>query len=143
VAIAVTVGATVVALLPYRAVEAVVAAVFLLSAAYAWRAGGGRDQSWATRRRARRHGTVGTAFVVIFVAEWGDITQILTANLAARYHAPLSVGVGSVLALWAVAGLAVVSGSALLRRLDVRLVRKITAIALLALAAYSAYSAIG
>ncbi len=45
-----------------------------------------------------------TAFLVFFVAEWGDLTQILTANLAARYHSALSVGLGATLALWAVAG---------------------------------------
>ncbi len=36
-----------------------------------------------------------TAFLVIFLAEWGDLTQILTANLAAHYHDPFSVGVGA------------------------------------------------
>ena len=50
-----------------------------------------------------RHGVVVTAFIVIFLAEWGDLTQILTANLAAKYGSPLSVGVGSLLALFAVA----------------------------------------
>ena len=44
--------------------------------------------------RCASHRVVGTAFVVIFIAEWGDLTQVLTANLAARYHAPLSVAVG-------------------------------------------------
>ena len=43
-------------------------------------------------------------FSVIFLAEWGDLTQILTANLAAHYHDPFSVAVGAILALWAVAG---------------------------------------
>jgi putative Ca2+/H+ antiporter (TMEM165/GDT1 family) len=141
VAIAVTVGATVFTLLPHRLVEAVVAAVFAFSAAYAWRAGV-RSAGQATVREARHHGTVATALVVIFLAEWGDITQILTANLAAHYHSPLSVAVGAVLALWTVAALAVLSGSAVLRRLDVAVVRKITAVALLALAGLSAYSAI-
>ena len=42
-----------------------------------------------------RHGVVVTAFIVIFLAEWGDLTQILTANLAAKYGSPLSVGVGA------------------------------------------------
>ena len=45
---------------------------------------------------------VTTAFIVIFLAEWGDLTQILTANLAAHYHSPLSVGLGAVSALWSV-----------------------------------------
>ena len=67
-----------------------------------------------------------TAFVVIFVAEWGDLTQVLTANLAARYHAPLSVAVGATLALWTVAGLAVVGGHGLLSRLPTRPLRLVT-----------------
>ena len=45
-----------------------------------------------------------TSFLVILVAEFGDLTQIVTANLAAKYHDPLSVGLGAVLGLWAVAG---------------------------------------
>ena len=58
----------------------------------------------------------GTAFGVIMVAEFGDLTQIMTANLAARYDDPLSVGLGAVLALWAVAGLGIVGGKALMKR---------------------------
>jgi Uncharacterized protein family UPF0016 len=63
---------------------------------------------------------------VIFIAEWGDLTQILTVNLATKYQSPLSVGVGAVLALWAVWAIAVVSGQALLRHLNVPTLRKIT-----------------
>ena len=79
---------------------------------------------------------------MIFIAEWGDLTQILTANLAAHYHSALNVAVGAVLALWAVAGIAVVSGQGLLRRLPVAVLRKVTGVVLLLLAAYSAYTAI-
>jgi putative Ca2+/H+ antiporter (TMEM165/GDT1 family) len=82
-----------------------------------------------------------TAFVIIFLAEWGDLTQIVTANLAAKYHSPLSVGAGSLLALWSVAAIAVVSGQALLRFVNVPTVRKVTAVVLLGLAAYTAYLA--
>ena len=49
-------------------------------------------------------------FAVIFAAEWGDLTQLLTANLAAHYHAPLSVATGAILALWAVSAIAVTGG---------------------------------
>ena len=42
---------------------------------------------------------------VVFAAEFGDLTQILTANLAAKYHDPHSAGIGAVLALWAAVGL--------------------------------------
>lgn len=51
---------------------------------------------------ARR--TVGTALGVIFLVEWGDLTQILTASLAARDHDPLSVGTGALPALWRLPG---------------------------------------
>jgi len=83
-----------------------------------------------------------TAFLVIFLAEWGDLTQILTANLAARYHQPLSVAVGAVLALWAVAGLAVLGGQSLLRFVNVVTLRIVTAVILVGLAAYSFWSAL-
>jgi putative Ca2+/H+ antiporter (TMEM165/GDT1 family) len=78
---------------------------------------------------------------VIFIAEWGDLTQILTANLAARYHSPLSVAVGSVLALWTVAALAVTGGQALMRFVNVATIRKVTAVVLVVLAGVSAWSA--
>ena len=83
-----------------------------------------------------------TAFVVIFIAEWGDLTQILTANLAAHYHAPLSVAVGAVAALWSVAAVAVVSGQSLLRWVDIRTVRRITAVVVVLLAGYAIWSAV-
>ena len=57
---------------------------------------------------ARR--TVVTAFAVIFIAEWGDLTQLATAALAARYAAPFTVFAGATAALWAVAALAAFVG---------------------------------
>jgi Ca2+/H+ antiporter, TMEM165/GDT1 family len=81
-----------------------------------------------------------TTFAVIFVAEWGDLTQILTAGLAARFHAPVTVGVSAGLALWTVAGLAVLA-SRPLRRLPADLVRRLTGVVFLALAAFAAVAA--
>jgi Ca2+/H+ antiporter, TMEM165/GDT1 family len=75
-----------------------------------------------------------TAFGVVFLGEWGDITQVTTANLAARYADPLSVGVGAVLALWTAAGLALTVGRGLLRRLPTRMVRRLAGLILAALA---------
>lgn len=141
VVIAVTLGLAIFAVLPHRAVEALVAVMFLFGAAYAWREGT-KDEEKVAEKEASRHGVVATAFIVIFIAEWGDLTQILTVNLAAKYHSPLSVGVGAVLALWAVAALAVASGQTLLRHMNISTLRKITAGVLLLLAAYSSYLAI-
>ncbi len=52
-----------------------------------------------------------SSFLVIFAAEWGDLTQLATATLVAQHGNALSVGIGATLALWAVTVLAVVSGS--------------------------------
>ena len=105
---------------------------------FAFREAAHEDEEELVEREAATHTrTMTTAFAVIFIAEWGDLTQILTANLAAKYHDGLSVAVGAVLALWTVAALAVVSGSGLLRYVSVKTVRRATGVVLLLLAAYS------
>ena len=58
----------------------------------------------------------GTTFAVIFTAEWGDLTQLITAGQAARTDAPLSVFLGAWLALSAVAAFGVLVGAWLQRR---------------------------
>jgi putative Ca2+/H+ antiporter (TMEM165/GDT1 family) len=141
VVIATTVGVALFALVDRRTVDAVVAVLFAVGAGYAWWEAG-RTEAQPAGREAAGHGVVVTAFVVIFLAEWGDLTQILTANLVAKYHSALSVGVGSVVALWAVAALAVASGQRLLRMVNVATVRRITAAALIVLAGVSGWSAL-
>ena len=71
-----------------------------------------------------------TSFAVVFVGEWGDLTQIATANLAAKYEDPLSVGVGAALGLVTVAGLAVTAGSNVLRVVPVGVVRRVAGLLL-------------
>ncbi|MDH6215359.1 TMEM165/GDT1 family protein [Streptomyces pseudovenezuelae] len=84
----------------------------------------------------------GAGFMLILVAEFGDLTQIMTANLAARYDDPLSVGLGAVLALWAVAGLGIVGGKALMKRVPLALITKIAAMLMLALGVWSLWEAV-
>jgi putative Ca2+/H+ antiporter (TMEM165/GDT1 family) len=141
VVIATTVGVALFAILPHRVIDGLVAAMFLLGALYAWRESA-KDEEELAETEASKHGVVLTAFIVIFVAEWGDLTQILTVNLAARYHSALSVGVGATLALWAVAAVAVISGQTLMRFVNVSTIRKVTAAVLVAFAGYSAYLAL-
>lgn len=141
-AIAVTVGGVLFTLLPHRLVQGVVALMFLFGALMAYRDTGAEDEGPSdTGYRFEGLRTIATAFVVIFIAEWGDLTQILTANLAARYDKPLEVGIAAVAALWAVAALAMVAGRAM-RRLPVPLVRKVTAVVLVVLAAVVGVEAI-
>ena len=143
VAIATTVGVALFHLVPHQALDAVVAGLFLGGAVLALREARKErhDEAVVEREAASHRRTMVTAFVVIFIAEWGDLTQILTANLAAHYHDPLSVAVGAVLALWAVAGLAVVSGQSLLRVVNIATVRIVTAVVLFALAGWAAFEA--
>ena len=83
----------------------------------------------------------GAAFAVIFLAEWGDITQLATANLAARYS-PVFVFAGATLGLWAAAALAVNIGAKSLNVIPLAWVSRITGTILLALGIYSAVAAI-
>lgn len=63
-------------------------------------------------------------------------------ELAAKCHDPLSVGVASALALWAVAGLAIVGGRSLLRVVSITLITRIAAAVMVLLAALSLYEAV-
>jgi putative Ca2+/H+ antiporter (TMEM165/GDT1 family) len=144
VTIATTVGVALFQLMPRRVVDGVVALTFLGGAALSVReALKQRDVEVVVEREAStRHQALTMAFVVIFLAEWGDVTQILTADLAAHYHSPFSVGAGALLALWAVAALAVVSGHNLVRFVNVKTVRMVTAVVLVALAGLAAWQAL-
>lgn len=147
VAIATTIGMVAVLLLPHRALAATVAVLFLAGALLAVRemrrdrrADGKQITQPAPQGRPLRAGL--TAFVVVFVAEWGDLTQVLIANLAAHYRSPWSVGTGAVLALWAVAAIAVTGGRWLSRVVDVAMIRAGTAMLLTGLAAYAGWAAL-
>ncbi|MGI8492588.1 MAG: TMEM165/GDT1 family protein [Acidimicrobiales bacterium] len=141
VVIAVSIGVGLFQLLPHRLVNAAIAVLFAAGAVWSWRARNAPEEVAHVHELRSALRTVATATGVIFVAEWGDLTQILTANLAARYHSPLSVGVGALGALVAVAALAVAGGHGLLRRLPMRWVRIVTAAVLAVLAAVVGVSA--
>ena len=132
-------------LLPHRALEGVVAALFLFGAILLLR---GRHEE-EEEDLGIKEGTEptflrvsSTAFLVILVAEFGDLTQILTANLAAKYHDPISVGLGAVLGLWAVAGLAIVGGRGLLKLVPLTVITRIAAVIMLVMAGISLFNAI-
>lgn len=139
VVIAITVGVGLFHLLPHRAVVGVVAVLFLIGAVLAFRERTKTNEKLVQEEVAAH---VTTAFLVIFIAEWGDLTQILTANMAAHHRSPLSVGIGATLALWAVAAIAVIGGQTLLRFLKISTLRRITAAVLVALAIAAAVSAV-
>jgi putative Ca2+/H+ antiporter (TMEM165/GDT1 family) len=147
VVIATTLGTVVFHLLAPQAVDAIVAVIFL--------AGAGLVTAEAIRERRRKEDpapppvpsprpgrTAAASFAVIFAAEWGDLTQLLTANLAAHYHAPLSVATGAILALWAAAAIAVTGGRWLSRVSDPFLIRVVIAALLAGFGIYTAVAAL-
>jgi putative Ca2+/H+ antiporter (TMEM165/GDT1 family) len=69
-----------------------------------------------------------TTFAVVFVAEWGDLTQIGTAGLQAKYREWLIVFGASAAALWCVAAIAVFVGNRAGKLLDPNLTQKIAAV---------------
>ncbi len=142
VALAIAAG-SLLRLLPHRVLEIVVAALFLLGAVLLLR--GRHEEGEEDLDLADGAGflkVAATSFGVILVAEFGDLTQIVTANLAAKYDDPLTVGVASVLALWAVAGLAIVGGRSLLRVVPMTLVSRIAAAIMAVLAVFTLYTAL-
>jgi putative Ca2+/H+ antiporter (TMEM165/GDT1 family) len=136
-------------LLPHRALESVIAALFLAGAAYLLISSLRADRDARDADAARQGGgqlpflrVAATAFGIIFLSEWGDITQITTANLAARYADPLAVGAGAVLGLWAVTALAVNVGAKSLKLIPMPWVQRITGTILLGFGIFSVVQAI-
>lgn len=81
--------------------------------------------------------TFAVSFAVLFTAEWGDLSQLLTAGLAARTGQPLSVGIGSWTALIIVAGIAVLAGRWLQARVPIWRIRLVSGAILAALAIWT------
>ncbi|GAA2452913.1 TMEM165/GDT1 family protein [Streptomyces mauvecolor] len=133
---------SVLTLLPHRLLQAIVGVLFLAGAAMLLFKKGEDDEEVKAPADQSFWKVSGAGFMLILVAEFGDLTQIMTANLAARYDNPLSVGLGAVLGLWAVAGLGIVGGKALMKRVPLRLITKVAACLMLALAGFSLFEAV-
>ncbi|OWA03923.1 hypothetical protein B9W62_27070 [Streptomyces sp. CS113] len=141
VVLAVAAG-SVLTLLPQQIVHAVTGVLFLGGAAVLLVKKDDEDEEIRKPEDQSFWKVAGAGFMLILVAEFGDLTQIMTANLAARYDDPLSVGLGAVLALWAVAGLGIVGGKALMKRVPLGLITKIAAVLMLGLGVWSLWEAI-
>ncbi|GAA2334424.1 MULTISPECIES: TMEM165/GDT1 family protein [Streptomyces] len=141
VSLAIAAG-SVLGLLPHRLVQAIVGVLFLAGATMLLLKKDDDEEEIRKPADQSFWKVSGAGFMLILVAEFGDLTQIMTANLAARYDDPLSVGIGAVLALWAVAGLGIVGGRTLMRYVPLRLITKVAALVMLTLAGFSLYEAV-
>ena len=144
VVIAVAAGGAL-SLLPHRIVEACAAGAFLAGAVLLWRQKENKEEE---EDDAGRDGlgsgiwpVCGTAFAVVFLAEFGDLTQFLTVSLAARFHDPISVGIGATLALWVAAAVAVTLGWRVLKLIPMHWLTRGAAVVMVVLAGTSAYAA--
>jgi putative Ca2+/H+ antiporter (TMEM165/GDT1 family) len=147
VALAVTAG-SLLTVAPRQIVQLVTAALFLGGAIWMLRSGSGSEYEPgpdAARLGAPPLSMVrvcATSFAVIFVGEWGDVSQVTTVNFAARYHDPLLVGAAAALAMWAVSGVAVFIGPKILGRIPERRVRLAGALALTGFGVYALLQAL-
>lgn len=143
VALAIAAG-SVLTLLPHRILRALTGVLFLGGAAMLLL----QKPDEQAAAEAREPGgqsfwkVAGAGFTLILAAEFGDLTQVLTANLAARYGEPLAVGTGAVLALWVVGALGVLGGRTLMRKVPLGLVTRAAVIVMLVLGALSLVEAV-
>jgi putative Ca2+/H+ antiporter (TMEM165/GDT1 family) len=145
--IAVTIGKAV-TLLPDTIVKSVAAAIFVIGAVLLFREAPKADaeeaeteEEYAAKATEARTGfrAVLASFLVLFAAEWGDLSQLLTISLVGRFHQPASVFVGAWVALLVVSGLACVMGRVLLRYVKLSLIHYVGAAVCLVLAAVTVY----
>ncbi len=119
-------------LLPDRVVSAAVAVLFGVGAVVLWRSADAHDQAVvgddvATTGSGQPWWRVSaTVFGIVFLAEWGDLTQLAAASLASQGEA-VSVFIGAAAAMLTVAAIGVLAGQALLRILPEHLIRRIAA----------------
>jgi putative Ca2+/H+ antiporter (TMEM165/GDT1 family) len=138
--------------LPRTPVEVFAMGMFLLGGVLLLRGAGSADAeeeeaeeefTERTDRVVKGWHVVTLCFTVLFLAEWGDLSQILTASLVLRYEDPVSVFAGAWAALLTVSGLAAVLGRTLLARLRLSTIRRVGGTVCLLLAGYTALEVAG
>jgi putative Ca2+/H+ antiporter (TMEM165/GDT1 family) len=128
--IAVTAGGLL-TLLPDAVVSAIVALLFVIGALVLFRSirsAAEEEEDIEAPPHPSFLKAASISFGVLFAAEWGDLSQLATAGLAARYHDPVSVFIGSWAALLVVSALAVFLGKKLADRLPIPLIRLVAAV---------------
>jgi len=144
--VAVTAGALA-TLLPDALLKSVAFLIFLLGAVLLVRTAPGADA--AEKEQEEEYAAKATepksfvkaavaSFLVLFAAEWGDLSQLLTISLVTKYHDHVNVFLGAWSALLVVSGLAVIAGRWLLGHLRLRTIHYAGALVCLVLAGLSA-----
>lgn len=130
--LAVLFGATASAWLPTWVITLIVAALFAYFGIAALRYEDESDD--ATIDDTPKHGIFVTTFLMIFVAEFGDKTQLAVAGMGST-TSPIAVWAGATLALTCTSVIAVIAGRKFLHRLPLRWIHRISGSFFLLLAA--------
>jgi len=134
--------------LPEQLIHTVAALMFVIGAIILFREARsadedepGQEDEYAAKADSSAHGfkVVATSFVVLFAAEWGDLSQLLTISLVAKYDDPVSVFLGAWGALLAVSGLAVIVGRLLLQRVRLSVLHYVGAAVCVSMAALTVW----
>ena len=133
-----------VSFLPDDVVHAAAGLMFLAGAIILIREGRSHQEAAANDEEIETKAVHGwrailASFLVLFAAEWGDLSQLLTISLVAKYEEPVAVFIGALGALLLVSGLAVVAGRQLQRFVKLHVLHYIGAGVCLLLAAITAY----
>lgn len=132
--LAVLFGATVAAWLPEWLVTLVVAGLFTVFGISALRYSDNEEDTPVEAKPS--HGIFATTFTLIFLAEFGDKTQIAVAGLSGTDTAS-AVWLGATLALASTSLLGIFAGQRLLNRLPLRWIHRVSGVFFLTLAAYA------
>ena len=127
--IAVAAG-SMIARLPSRIIHVGSGLLFLGCAVLMWFRKHDSDEAVTTKKEevAGFWSALWTIFIIVFVAEWGDLTQIGTAGFEAKYQAGLTIFLASSLALWSVAAIAVFVGNRAGKFLNPALTQRVAAV---------------
>jgi putative Ca2+/H+ antiporter (TMEM165/GDT1 family) len=135
--------------LPEEVVRGVAGLIFLVGAVLLFREGRSQhraaedEEEYAAKAKAATGWkAVLTCFLILFAAEWGDLSQLLTISLVAKYDDPVSVFIGAWASLLVVSGLAAVGGRALIRFVPLHALHYLGAAFCLLLAGVTAYELI-
>ena len=141
-AVAVTFG-KLISLLPARPVHITVALLFLGFAVWMWISHDEEPEEGQKPPPLSFGRTIWASFSIIFLAEWGDLTQLATAALVARYGNPWIILLAATTALWTVTALFVFIGQALSGRLHPKIIQRVGAILFAVLGLYMLWDTLG
>jgi putative Ca2+/H+ antiporter (TMEM165/GDT1 family) len=102
------------------------------------------EVEYASKLTTARQGwrAAGASFLVLFTAEWGDLSQLLTAGLVASGRPALPVFIGSWAGLAVVSGAAILLGRWLMKRVKLSVVRYVGAVVCAVLAVLTVIEAL-